>query len=557
MNKIATYIVRLIDVSAHWMAHISGWRRLLFSALLGAVTTLSLPPAHFVVIMFLTFPGLLWLLDGVKSHWTAFWVGWSFGFGYFVFGLYWIGFAFLIHLESLKWFLPIAVTGLPAYLALYSGLATLIFSLLKLHGIGRCLSFAVLWAGSEWLRGYLLTGFPWNLIGSVWSDFPAMLQIVSVTGIYGLSLITVALVSLPAILACQSRCGVPYSQAIGSLVIGLVLAGSITIAGMIRLSGAQDHVVPDIRLRLIQPNIQQKVSLTPEERGQIFWYLIGLTNGELAVDTVLESHRGEDPIDEDRASSSQRLITIWPEAAVPFPVESFPRAIEAIANVTPENGVSIVGTTRIILDSQRQRRYYNGLVIIDTQGRVVESYNKSHLVPFGEYLPARSMFPSWLPIQSVATGTIDFTAGPGLQTLHLSNIPPFGSLICYEVIFPGEVVNSDDRPQWLVNITNDAWYRISAGPYQHFSSAVIRAVEEGLPVIRVATTGISGIIDAYGRTHVALKLGTSGIIEADLPVGIDDVTIYGQQGDKIFFAMLTILALLSYSLGFSSKRKER
>ncbi|NBC31484.1 MAG: apolipoprotein N-acyltransferase [Alphaproteobacteria bacterium] len=514
---------------AAFCAGLSGWRRLAMAVALGAAGALALPPAGAAPVLLLCVPPLLWLLDGVRSRWGAFAVGWGFAFGFLLFSLYWIAFALTVDLPRFFWMIPFAAAGLPAFLAMFTGLATLGVYLLRLSGVAQALGFAVLWSVTEWLRGHVLTGFPWNLPGYVWVDWLAVLQSVSVIGIYGLTLLTAVLAALPA--AVIDRRAKTWSRG-GLAAFGLALAvfAALTGMGAWRLAAGESGTVPGVVLRLVQPNIPQAQKWDPAFRHENF-----LRHRALSV------------------SAGPRPVThvIWPETAVPYALGRDENARDAIAAVTPPGGLTLTGAPRFAPEGA-EPQHWNSLIAIDSRGDIVAIYDKAHLVPFGEYVPFREI----LPIDTVVASRVDYSAGPGVRTLSLPGLPPVSPLICYEAIFPGAVVaethDNGEQPSWLLNITNDAWYGETAGPYQHFAIALTRAVEEGLPLVRVASTGISGVVDSHGRVTARLGLGERGVLDADLPAALDRPTAYRRFGDSGFWLLTGSFTVIV--LGLASRQ---
>ncbi|WP_345773591.1 apolipoprotein N-acyltransferase [Azospirillum oleiclasticum] len=492
------------------LAGLAGWRRLAVAAGLGGVAALALPPADLLPVLLVAFPGLLWLLDGVRSRRGAFAVGWFFGFGHHLLGLYWISFALFTDIGRFWWALPLSAVGLPVVLSMFTGLATLAFWSVGWRGLGRPLLFAVCWAALEWVRGHVFTGFPWNLTGYGWVGVLPVLQAVSVTGIYGLSLLTVLVAALPAALADPR---VPGRRAAAAFLAGLALFAAAGAWGAWRLSGADTASVPGVRLRLVQPAIDQRLKWDPAERDANFQRHLELSA---------------------QPASRPPTHVIWAETAVPFFLEYDAARRMAVAAVTPPGGLTITGIPRTTLAPSGERLYTNGMIAIDGSGAVTAAYDKFHLVPFGEYVPFRR----YLPFGAIAGNGAEFSPGPGPVTLPLKGLPPVSPLICYEVIFPGAVVARGEPPRWLLNLTNDAWYGRSAGPHQHFAIARVRAVEEGLPLVRVANTGISGVVDAVGRVTARLGLGDLGILDAELPVARSASTVYAAWGDWVFGLLL-------------------
>ena len=494
------------------------WRRRLAALVLGAVATLALPPVGVVPALAVAFSGLLYLARNVRRIVPAFALGWWFGLGHFTSGLYWIANAFTVDGDRFIWFIPFAALGLPAILAIYSGLALAATTALRLHGVGRVLAFAVLWTGAEWLRGHLFTGFPWNLAAYAWMDVPEILQSASVLGAWGLTLVTVLVASLPA--AWRAH------HARASIALGIAVLALGWGYGHWRLADASEASVPGVRLRLVQASVPQSLKWELDQRVATLVKYLDLTRQPAATPPTL---------------------VVWPETAVPFLVEAEPEVLAAMAQAAPADGAIITGTLRLRQQGET-RAFANGLIAVDRSARVVAAYDKAHLVPFGEYTPLRWLL-GWVP-QLPGESMVP---GPGLASLILpGGTPKAGALICYEVAFPGEVIDRDDRPQWLLNLTNDAWYGRSAGPYQHFASARMRAVEEGLPLVRSAQNGISGVVDPYGRVTRFLGLDEVGVVDAELPQALSP-TLYSRLRDAPL--ALLALALLVLAFRLSDPRK--
>ncbi|WP_135469028.1 apolipoprotein N-acyltransferase [Crenalkalicoccus roseus] len=467
------------------LAALQGRRALLASFLLGLAAALALPPVHAVPVLLLSFPGLLALLGAAPTWKRAAALGFAWGWGHHLGGLYWVTHAILVDAATWWWLVPLAAPGLALPLAAFAVPPALAAWALP-AGWPRLLGFAGAWVLSELARGVLFTGFPWNLMGSVWAFAALPLQGAAVIGVHGLSLLTVLLACLPAL-------GRWRPLAAGGLAL-LALAGF----GAWRLAG-EPPPAPPVRLLLVQGNIEQSLKWRPEERVAIFRRYL-----ELTAAAAREAAAAAPP--------GTRLAVVWPETAIPFLLAQDPEAQRLAASVLPEGAVLLSGTVRAELDPEGMaREVFNSLVALDDAGRVAALYDKAHLVPFGEYMPLAGLIPVRL-----AAGGMDFSAGPGPVTLEVPGLPPFGALICYEVIFPAAVTPSP-RPEWLVNVTNDAWFGHSSGPWQHLATARLRAVEEGLPVARAAQTGISAVFDAQGRRLAMLPLGQAGTLAADLP----------------------------------------
>ena len=521
------------------LASAQGWRRAAAAALLGAAATAGLPPVNLTPLVVVAFTGLVWLLDGAGTWRRAGWTGWWFGFGYFTTGLYWIANALLIDPVRFGWLVPFAVFGLPAVLGLYTALAAIGARVLWTPGPGRVVALAVAWAGAEWLRGHWLTGFPWNLIGYTWSWSDAVLQSTSVIGIYGLGLATVFAAAAPAALVsapageAAARLGAGRGvRWVPAMAAAVLLAGAWT-AGAMRLAGAETASVPGVSLRLVQANIPQLLKSEADRRREILERHLALTG-------------------EPGAASATHVI--WPESAVPYFLDSNADVRAQIAAALPPGGLLITGAIRARLvetpGGVTVGDLWNSVQALDGTGAVVASYDKSHLVPFGEYIPFRPVLAA-LGLEKIAPGSLDYSSGGGPRTLEIPGAPTVSALVCYEAIFPSAVVAPGARPGWLVNVTNDAWYGRSAGPYQHFAMVRTRAVELGLPLVRVANTGISGVADAYGRVTARLGLGETGVIDAPLPVAIA-ATLYATFGDLIFLILLMAGAAVAVGGKFRS-----
>jgi len=518
---------------------LSGWRRAMLAAALGVAATAALPPVFALPLLPVAFTGFLWLLEGTAGVRQAATLGWWFGFGHFATGIYWVGLALLTDPERYGWLAPFAPLGLAAYLAVYPAAAAALARWAGrwpafAAGTGRVIAFAVAWSAAEWLRGHLFTGFPWNLIATAWTVSPPMMQLAAVFGAYGLGFVTVIAAAIPALLgeeASAKRAWAPVAVAYGLLV--LVWAGG---AARIALAGPVDSeaMVPETTLRIVQPDVAQNEKWREALRIAHLKRDLALTRQAAALDNP----------------GAGTVFVIWPETAVPFLVGQDASVREAIASVVPPGGLVITGAPRATPPGVAPFRVWNGVVAIDGQGKVVGSYDKFHLVPFGEYLPLRAFIPPGLGLEKLTPGSTDFSAGPGPRTLHLLGLPPVGPLICYEIIFPHAVADESDRPGLFVNVTNDAWFGTSSGPYQHFESARLRAVEEGIPVARAANTGISGVIDPFGRIVARLGLNKEGVIDSPLPRALAEPP-YARFGDL----MLALLVAAGVGVAAAVRRR--
>lgn len=507
------------------VAGLAGWRRWALAFALGAAAALALPPTYFIPALVVAFTGLVWLLDGARRPRSAFWLGWWFGFGYLTISLYWIAAALFIDIARFWWLLPLTVTGLPALLAGASGLATWAAWATGARGFGRVLALAAAWAAGEWIRVWAFSGFPWNLVGQAWGVTDATLQAASLIGIQGLGLLAVLVAGAPATLADGGRGRHRWAPTAAGLGLVLLAAGF----GMARLSGAPVETVPDVRLRLVQASVPQILKWNPAAREGIFRRHLELSRSP---------------------GFEQVTHVVWAETAGPSFLDRDAARRAALATAVPAGGLLLTGTNRTTPQPTDPPMVWNAMQAIDGNGTIVAAYDKSHLVPFGEYLPLRGVL-GRLGMSKVTAGSIDFSAGPGPRTLELAGLPPVGPLICYEVIFPGHVVDPARRPEWLLNLTNDGWYGRTAGPYQHLAIARARAVEEGLPLVRSANNGISAVYDAYGREQARLDLDVAGVLDAPLPRAIA-MPLYARVG--IFAPVL--LMLLCWGAALATRRRD-
>lgn len=495
-----------------------GWRALATALGFGVLSAAALPPVHAVPVLWLSIPGLLLLLTAAPGHGPAFWRGFAFGLGHHLAGLYWISNALLTEADRFGWLVPLAVPAIALVLALFTSVPVLAWSWLARRddrpGVGSVLVLAGFLLLGELARGHVLTGFPWNQWGSVWAFAALPLQAAAYVGAAGLGLATLVAAGLAAVPGWRPG------------LAGLGLLALLGLVGFARLLAPEPAPQP-VRLAIVQGNIPQSHKWDDALRAQHFRKYLGLTFEAFRTETGLPG----------------RPVAIWPETASPYLLDTDEVARRLAADTLPEGGVLIAGAPRIERrpdGPQPGFAIWNSLHVIGSLGETLARYDKHHLVPFGEYVPLRR----FLPLETVVRGNVDFSAGDGPSTIATTLLPPFSPLICYEIIFPGRVVDPRARPEWLVTITNDAWFGHSAGPYQHLAAARLRAVEEGLPVARAANTGISAIFDARGRIVARLGLGMTGIVHGPLPAALPP-TLFARGGESIAL----LLAGLCVGLG--------
>lgn len=491
------YVERL----ASWVMLQWGWRRALLAIAAGAFGNVALAPVGFFAALFVSFTLLVWLMDGAASNpesglsgklRASFTLGWLFGFGYFVGGLWWIGNALLVEADEFAWALPLAMLGLPAVLAIYYGLATVLARLLWSEGMGRIAALAAGFAIAEWLRGWLLTGFPWNAIGYGAMPMPLMMQSAHVIGLAGVTVLSVFVFAAPALIGTR-RGRVP------GLLLAVCLLAAHLGYGYYRLSERESPVADKAPvIRLVQPVIDQAAKMDDKQKSAVFEAHLALT-----TETLKESPEKPD-------------IIIWPETSIPFILTDNKDALTRIADVLDDNQILIAGAVREEdAGAGLAPRYYNSIMMIDGRGNIIGAADKVHLVPFGEYVP----YESWLlgmGVEAVAQMPGGFSAAVSHTMLKLPSGVKFYPLICYEAIFPDEIGQDAAGATALLNITNDGWFGNSPGPYQHFQQARIRAVETGVPLIRSANTGISALVNNRGEIISGLALNVRGAIQATL-----------------------------------------
>ncbi len=507
-----------------------GWRRRLIAFAAGGLSALAMAPFDAWPILFLTFPTLVWLIDGAgESRWgglaAAAAIGWWFGFGYFLAGLYWIGYAFLVDAPDFGWLLPIAVIGLPAVLAVYTALGVALARMLWTRGAPRILALGVALTASEWLRGHLFTGFPWNAFGYALTAPLALAQAASLFGIWGLTFIAIAVFASPATLGDDpSETRRPWSP----LTVGLIVLAALGGFGAWRLAHNPTQLVDGVHLRIMQPNLQQDVRFNYSAKQEVMNRYIALSN------------RASGAQSQGMGDTTQ---LIWPESSFPFFLTREADALAQITNLLQQGSVLITGAIRLAdPDHPAQSGVYNSIYVIDHSGSIAAVYDKVHLVPFGEYLPFERILERF-GLEELTEQRGGFLAGDRHRLIAVPGAPIALPLICYEVIFPGEVMPPGKRPGWIVNVTNDGWFGISTGPYQHFQQARVSAIELGLPLARAANTGISAVVDPVGRIVNSLPLGAEGVLDSPLPRAIG-APIYARFGNAPAFIIM-LMALIA------------
>ena len=456
--------------------------------------------------------------DEAKSLKQAALAGYIFGFGFFCAGFYWIANALLIDVLTFGWLYPIALLATGAFFGLFFVPAFMVWRYFKKGGVWcQVFGFSSVFVICEYIRSFLLTGFPWNMLGSVFAFSDVLIQTASLVGTYGLSFLLLVVTG-----ACYAVLRKHYRSAF--FVILSVLSVMIAF-GVWRL---KNYAPADsnIKIRLVQPSIAQSLK----------W-------DQTALEDNLNTY-----IDMSRRNGLQDVkFVVWGETATAFNPQESIYYRDLIRQAVPENGYLATGLLRY--DEERDA-LYNSLSVIDQSGETVAFYDKNHLVPFGEYIPFRKYLPAW--VRPVANQIADFSKGEKYKILHVAGLPPFGALICYEVIFPDEIISRKNKPQFVVLVSNDGWYGQSSGPYQHFVAAKMRAVEEGITIIRSANNGISAVIGPMGDVSGKMSLNFKGIKDVWLPEVLSVSTFYSSVGGHGIQCLMLLVFLLAF---FQNKHK--
>ena len=480
---------------------------------LGVVAALGQAPLGFwwATLVALAFLGKL--VAGQEWWRGRLWTGWTAGVGYFAASLFWIVEPFMVDAARDGWMAPFALVFMAGGMALFWALAAALAGL-GCSFSGRAVGFALGLAASDLVRSYVFTGFPWALVGHVWAGTPVA-QAAALGGPIGLSLLTAMMAALPVVFQKPRWAGL----AISCGVLAVLWSG-----GAMRLAEADPAREPAIRVRLVQPNATQSLKWDPQMRDEFMRRQMEATAAPQAA-----------PLD----------LVIWPETAVPWLLEDSADVLREI--------VAASGGVPVALGIQRAEgeRSFNSLVATDREGAVSAVYDKHHLVPFGEYVPFGDVLYDFGISAFAAKAGMGYTAGHGAAVLDLGNAGKVLPLICYEAVFPQDLRAAPMRADWILQITNDGWFGNLAGPYQHLAQARLRAIEQGLPLMRVANTGVTAVIDAKGRVLQSLPLNTVGFLDADVP-SVLPPTLYARTGD-LPATMVTGIGLLM--LAFVRRRK--
>ena len=492
-----------IERMAGAISLLEGWRRFILMLAAGASVSLAHAPYDWPFALFVAFPLLVLVLDGMEPPsrlsasrlFTPAIAGWAFGFGMYGAGMWWLGNALIVSGSGPAWTAPLASLGLAAVLALFPAAAAVVARLFWTQGVARIAVLAVTWAVFEMARAHVATGFPWLAIGYAAMPVPLLMQSVAVVGMDAMNALTVLAAASPVLLLDKRTR--PWG-----LAVPIVLIGAHAAFGAWRLA-TTDVPASETRVRVVQPAIPQSEKWDGDARVAVFGTLLDLSVAEVPEAGL----RGVDTRPAD--------WIVWPETAFPFALSDTPEARGVLADTLKPGQVLLAGGTRAE-GIGTDRLWFNSLYAVGSDGTIIGTRDKVHLVPFGEYLPLPGLL-NRLGLTRLVEAPEDFTPAVRRETLTLPGGAAILPLICYEAIFPDALNAAGDAPTAIVNITNDAWFGATPGPHQHMRQSRIRAVEAGMPMIRAANDGISAMVDPLGRIIEGIEHGERGAFEAQLP----------------------------------------
>lgn len=516
-------------------------------AFFGWLTSLGFQPRNHIILAFI---GMVMMYRHLDSHLNAkaglntsiksvFLAGYCYGFGLYLGGLYWIVYALHIDWLAFAALIPLTLILIPGILALGPGCIFILTA--QFHkcsfrtSLTTALIYAMLWSLWDFGRGHILTGFPWLTMSELWLGGDIIIQSVSLFGSYGLGLVTMVLVALLYGMIFREQ-----QQRRALLIAFFALGSGLLFYGKWHLSTHLPDTFPEFDIVIVQPNIAQVDKWHPDKLSDNVRRLVALSNSATLQPMAAERVKPK--------------LYIWPEAAVPYEVLSGTKVAQFITQMLGPNDVLLTGYNRSSQGADHQdNQYFNSLVALNHQGEILGTYDKSHLVPFGEYVPFRNLMPGF--VDSLAPGTGDFTKGTGLKTMTIDKFPPFSPLICYEAIFPGEVTDPNHRPQWLLNITNDGWYLGASGIYQHLHLTRMRAIEEGMSLVRVNYRGVSAVFDSRGREVARIPFDNADGQIVSLPKPDENQPLYSLYRNFVYLGMLGALLLVILILSLCHKSR--
>lgn len=496
----------------------TGWRRNGLAAVLGVAATLTLSPFYIFPLLIPAFAGLWLLIHQAPTPKRAFLDGLFWGWGYHISGLYWISISLFTDPEKFAWLLPFSLLGLTGIIALYAALACYVTKKCQPRGVWGIWIFAAVWMICEYARGHVFTGFPWNVVGYSFGFSDATHQAASLVGVYGLTCLAVFLGAIPALLFTDDM---PKEKARRAVAISYVCFLALVAWGAWRITPEISYV-EDVTLRLVQPNIPQNDKWDPRLQRQGLETALALTRGP-GIERITH--------------------VLWPETAIPYEVNGESALTHYVGSALWNDRAAFIGGALRSQGQNENWQIFNSIVALNRQGSIIAAYDKFKRVPFGEFLPFRK----WIPYELMTpAGSKDFSRGIKNSILDIQGLR-VRPLICYENIFPELSMVDGERPHALLTVTNDAWFGISTGPLQHFDMGRMRAVEQGVPLVQVGNTGISGVTDAFGRVLASTKLGEKTVVDTKLPM-FQKVTVYNQYG-RYFPFVIMILSFFGLIIG--------
>lgn len=484
------------------------WRRRLILACFGLLLSLAQAPFDLTFVYFIILPYIGWCMRDVKYPKMGFGIGWWIGFGYFALTMHWIVEPFFVEPQITGWMAPFALWFMAAGLALFWGAAFAAAVKIMPAGAGRVIVLAVAWTILEYLRANILTGFPWGHLSYGMLSLP-IVQMAAWIGIHGAGLVLLLVCFLPAIFAPRIWDGALWA---------IILMLAIGAIGAWRSSGVENINPRNTMVRVVQPNAAQHLKWRRDMVGVFYGRQLGYTKAKTQI---------------------RPDIVIWPETAIPQLLEDSLPVLQEIGDASGPKTAVIAGIVRKQGNAPR-----NSMVFLDPVGGLNTVYDKQHLVPFGEYMPFANIIDRF-GLSSLTGLAGRFEAGEGPRVINGHNVPNFIPLICYEAIFPQYARLRNGEAEWIVHITNDAWFGDFSGPYQHLAQARMRAIETGLPVVRSANTGVSAMIDPNGRVLKSLELGSAGYFDHHLP-NAKKPTLYSRTGEWIWMVLATMLLIITF-----------
>ena len=490
---------------------------------LGSITSFSLPPYGFLIINFITFPILLFFFisNYKKGKWTSFNIGWMFGFGYFISNLYWITNSLTFD-EIFKNLIPFALVIIPLFLGLFYGLVTLITSFFNLKkNFSTILIFATVFATVEFIRGSILSGFPWNLIVYSWVNYLNSLQIISLIGTYSFNLISITIFLIPFVIFINKN--LKFKSIIFIFLITILLINYFYGYQKINNDDKLYSQLKDFKIKVISPKIPIERFFQPNNEEIIIKELIELSNPNIGENTIF----------------------IFPEGALAGVYLDQLKKFQKIFKKNYSKKHIIVMGINTKKKINNSSKIHNSMVVLDNNLNLISEYNKIKLVPFGEFLPFEKFFKK-VGLKKISYGYESFSSGNVRNIISFDNrIFSFIPLICYEIIYSGKINLKSEKTDFIINISEDGWFGDSIGPHQHFAHTIFRAIEEGKNIIRSSNNGISAYIDSNGIILSRIESTRKGVIEIKKYKKINE-TLFSKFGNKIFFYIILFYILIIF-----------